>query len=161
MTNAGDKIPMTPKGFADLQSELKQLKSVDRPEVIKAISEARELGDLSENAEYQYARERQGFIENRILEIENKLSRAEVIDSSKLSSDSVKFGATVHLKDLDNDVTSVYTIVGIDEADVNKGYISLTSPLARVLISKTIGAVVEVQTPRGEKTFEIKKIEYI
>ncbi|MDR1366024.1 MAG: transcription elongation factor GreA [Holosporales bacterium] len=155
------KIHMTPKGFKALQDELKQLKTVDRPAIIKEISAARELGDLSENAEYHYAREKQGFIEGRIAEIEDKLSRAEVIDSSKLPGDDVKFGATVDLSDLNNAGSKVqYTIVGIDEANASKGYISITSPIARMLISKKIGDVIEVQTPGGEKSFEVMSIEY-
>ncbi|MDR1475276.1 MAG: transcription elongation factor GreA [Holosporales bacterium] len=161
MDSSGNKIYMTPRGFNALQKELKQLKSVDRPAIIKDIAAARELGDLSENAEYHYAREKQGAIESRIAEIEGKLSRAEVIDASKLSGDDVKFGATVRLSDLDNAGSGVqYTIVGIDEADVTKGYISLTSPLARTLISKKIGDVVEVLTPGGRKSFELISIEY-
>lgn len=155
------KIHMTPKGFKSLQDELKQLKAVDRPAIIKEISAARELGDLSENAEYHYAREKQGFIERRIAEIEDKLSRAEVIDSSNLPGDDVKFGATVSLSDLNNAGSKAqYTIVGTDEANASKGYISITSPIARMLISKKIGDVIEVQTPGGEKSFEVISIEY-
>ena len=133
------KIPMTARGYADLEAELKRLKSVERPAVIKALSEAREHGDLSENAEYHAARERQSFVEGRVMELEDKLSRAEVIDVSKLGGDQVKFGATVTLADEETDEESTYQIVGPDESDVNNGRLSITSPLARALIGKRVG----------------------
>ena len=132
------KIPMTSDGFSRLQDELKRLKSVDRPAIIRAISEARDHGDISENAEYIAARERQGFIEGRVIELEDKIARAEVIDVSKLSGKVVKFGATVTLADEETDEKVVYQIVGEDEADIAQGRLSVTSPLARALIGKSI-----------------------
>jgi transcription elongation factor GreA len=149
------KIPMTARGYADLEAELKRLKSVERPAVIKALSEAREHGDLSENAEYHAARERQSFVEGRVMELEDKLSRAEVIDVSKLGGDQVKFGATVTLADEETDEESTYQIVGPDESDVNNGRLSITSPLARALIGKRVGDSVEVTTPSGSKSYEV------
>jgi len=134
-----EKIPMTAPGYIRLQEELKQLKSVERPAVIKAIAEAREHGDLSENAEYHAARERQSFIEGRVLELEDRISRAEVIDVSKLSGDAVKFGATVTVADEDTDEESVFQIVGQDESNIKAGLLSITSPLARALIGKSVG----------------------
>ncbi len=158
--SAVQKVPMTERGFTSLEGELKQLKHTDRQEVIKAIAEAREHGDLSENAEYHAARERQSFIEGRILELEDKISRAEVIDPSKLSGKQIKFGATVTLIDEDTDDKVVYQIVGEFEADIAKGKISITSPVARALIGKSQGANVEVVTPRGSKVYEIVKVAY-
>ena len=152
---------MTAESYAKIDAEIKQLKTVDRPETIKAIAEAREHGDLSENAEYHAAKERQGFIEGRVIELESMLSRADVIDASKLSGDSVKFGATVTLVDEDTDEEHVYQIVGEFEADVKEGKISLTSPLARALIGKSVGDSVEVNTPGGGKSYEILKVEWI
>lgn len=154
------KIPMTAAGYQRLEVELKNLKSVERPAVIRAISEAREHGDLSENAEYHAAKERQGWIESRILELEDKLRRAEVIDVSKLSGDKVKFGATVVLADEDTDEESTYQIVGADEADIKSGLLSITAPLARALVGKAAGENVEVSTPGGAKAYEIVSVEF-
>lgn len=154
------KIPMTATGYQRLEAELKNLKSVERPSVIRAISEAREHGDLSENAEYHAAKERQGWIETRILEVEDKLSRAEVIDVSKLSGDKVKFGATVVLADEDTDEESTYQIVGADEADIKAGLLSITAPLARALVGKSEGETVEVTTPSGAKAYEIVSVAF-
>jgi transcription elongation factor GreA len=154
------KIPMTATGYHRLEAELKNLKSVERPSVIRAISEAREHGDLSENAEYHAAKERQGWIETRILEVEDKLSRAEVIDVSKLSGDKVKFGATVVLADEDTDEESTYQLVGADEADIKAGLLSITAPLARALVGKSSGETVEVSTPSGAKAYEIVSVAY-
>jgi len=155
-----EKILMTPEGLARLEDELRNLKNDERPAVIRAIAEAREHGDLSENAEYHAARERQGFIEGRVAELEDIISRAEVIDASKLSGDVVRFGATVMLADLDNDEESNYRIVGSHEADIGNGRISVTSPLGRALIGKTLGDTVEVATPRGSKAYEVVKVSY-
>ena len=151
---------MTAAGYARLESEIKRLKTVERPGVIRQIEEARAHGDLSENAEYHAAKERQGFIEGRVMELEDKISRAEVIDVSKLSGPTVKFGATVTLIDEDTDEKSKYQIVGEIEADVKEGRISITSPLARALISKSKGDTVEVVTPGGGRSYEILKVEY-
>lgn len=155
------KIPMTQQGFTLLEQELSHLKTIERPSVIKAIADAREHGDLSENAEYHAARERQGFIEGRISELEDKVSRADVIEPSKITGDHVKFGATVTLHDDDSDEIVVYQIVGSDESDIKKGLLSITSPLARALIGKKVDTSVEVVTPSGGKGYDIKKIEYI
>ena len=151
---------MTPQGFAALEKELHVLKSVERPDVIHAISEAREKGDLSENAEYHAARERQGFIEGRIMELEDKISRAKVIDVTKLSGSDVKFGAHVKIVDTDTDEEATYQIVGGDEADIRKGKLSITAPLARALIGKEAGDSVEVLTPNGSKIYEILGVTY-
>ena len=155
------KIPMTNTGFTDLKEELRRLKTVDRPAVIRAIAEAREHGDLSENAEYHAAKDRQGFIEGRVLEIEGKLSHAEVIDVSKLSGDKITFGATVGLADEETDEESAYRIVGADEADIASGLLSITSPLARALIGKIVGDSVDVITPGGAKSYEIVEVRYV
>ncbi|MBL8836174.1 MAG: transcription elongation factor GreA [Alphaproteobacteria bacterium] len=155
-----EKIPMTVDGYARLEAELKTLKSVERPAVIRAIAEARDHGDLSENAEYHAARERQSFIEGRVAELEDKISRAEVIDVSKLSGKAIKFGARVTLADQDTDEESTYQIVGAEEADIDKGRLSVTSPLARALIGKQTGDSIEVTTPRGSKAYEIIKVRY-
>jgi transcription elongation factor GreA len=155
-----EKIPMTRAGHAALDAELKQLKSVERPAVIKAIAEAREHGDLSENAEYHAAREKQSFIEGRIKELEGLLSLAEVIDPSKLSG-SIKFGATVELVDEDTDEEKTYQIVGEAEADIEKGLLNIKSPLARALIGKEEGDSVEVRTPGGEKSYEVLSVKYV
>ncbi|HUN52453.1 MAG TPA: transcription elongation factor GreA, partial [Candidatus Sulfotelmatobacter sp.] len=149
------KVPMTVVGYERLEAELKHLKSVERSAVIKAIASAREHGDLSENAEYHAAKERQGFIESRVLELEDKLRRAEVIDVSKLSGKQIKFGATITLADEDTDEELTYQIVGADEADIKAGLLSITSPLARTLIGKSAGESVEVTTPGGSKSYEI------
>lgn len=154
------KIPMTAEGHKALDEELRHLKSVERPSVIAAISEAREHGDLSENAEYHAAKERQGWIEGRVQELEDKLARAQVIDTSKMSGDTVKFGATVTLVDEDTEAQSTYKIVGEDEADVRAGKVSLSSPVARALINKETGDVVEVNAPGGTKSYEILKVEW-
>jgi transcription elongation factor GreA len=154
------KIPMTATGFERLQEELKRLKTVDRPAIIRAIAEARDHGDISENAEYHAARERQGFIEGRVLELEDKIARAEVIDVSKLSGKVVKFGATVTLEDEESEERVVYQIVGEDEADINQRRLSVTSPLARALIGKTVGESVEVTTPRGARSYEVVKVAF-
>lgn len=154
------KVPMTAGGFNRLQEELKRLKTVDRPAIIRAIAEAREHGDISENAEYHAARERQSFIEGRVLELEDKIARAEVIDVSKLSGKVVKFGATVTLADEETDEETVYQIVGEDEANIGEGRLSVTSPLARALIGKAIGESVEVTTPRGARAYEVVKVRW-
>lgn len=151
---------MTRAGFTALDEELKILKSVERPAVIRAISEAREHGDLSENAEYHAAREKQSFIEGRIKELEALVSLADVIDTSKLSG-SVKFGATVTLVDEDSDEEKTYQIVGEAEADIERGLLNIRSPLARALIGKEEGDSVEVKTPGGQKSYEILSIRYI
>ena len=156
-----DKFPMTAGGFSRLEEELRHLKNVARPEVIRAIAEAREHGDLSENAEYHAARERQGFIEGRVSELEDKIARAEVIDVSKLSGETVMFGATVTIVDEDTDEELSYQIVGQDEADVKDGRLSITAPLARALVGKTVSDSVEVPTPKGEKAYEIVRIEFV
>ena len=155
-----EKIPLTAQGFQALETEIKHLKSVERPAVIRAISEARAHGDLSENAEYHSAKERQSFIEGRVMELEDKLSRAQVIDVSKLSGKVVKFGATVTVVDEDTDQKAKYQIVGDLEADFAKGRISISSPLARALIGKTNGDTVEVNTPSGGRSYEITKVEF-
>ena len=150
-----EKIPMTSAGLAELEHELKRLKSTERPAVIRAIGTAREHGDLSENAEFHAARGRQSFIEGRIAELEDITSRAEVIDTSALSGDVVRFGATVKLTDEDTGEESTYRIVGSHEAEIAAGRLSVTSPLARALIGKSTGEVIEVTTPRGSKAYEI------
>src|SRR5579863_3722465 len=147
------KIPMTAAGY-------KRLQTIDRPAVIRAIAEARDHGDLSENAEYHAARERQSFIEGRVLELEDKIARAEVIDPSKLSGKIVKFGATVTLEDEETEEKVVYQIVGEDEADIAQKRLSVTSPLARALIGKGIGESVEVTTPRGARAYEVVKVAF-
>ncbi len=151
---------MTSEGLNTLEEELRHLRSTARPEVIRAIAEAREHGDLSENAEYHAARDRQSFIEGRVGELEDKISRAEVIDVSKLSGKIVKFGAKVSLIDEDTEKKLVYQIVGQDEADVKQGRLAITSPLARALIGKTVGDSVEVNTPKGEKAYEITRVRF-
>ncbi|HAK63641.1 MAG: transcription elongation factor GreA [Pseudomonadota bacterium] len=155
-----EKIPMTAGGFESLETELRHLKSVERPAIIKAISTAREHGDLSENAEYHAAKERQSFIESRVMELEDKISRAHVIDVSKLSGKDVKFGATVKLLDEDTEEKITYQIVGEIEADVKAGRISITSPLGRALIGKKVGDTIEVNTPGGGKSYEILNVKF-
>ena len=155
-----EKVPMTAMGYASLEDELKQRQSVDRPRIIEHIAEARSHGDLSENAEYHAAKEEQSHNEGRIAELEDKLARADIIDISKLSGDTIKFGATVTLVDEDTEKKAVWQIVGEVEADAKKGRISITSPLARALIGKAKGASVEVVTPSGAKAYEVKKIEW-
>ena len=155
-----ERVPMTVEGYQTLQSELHRLKSVERPRIIQAIAEARAHGDLSENAEYHSAKEAQGFNEARVTELEDKLSRAEVIDSSKLSGSAVKFGATVTLVDEDTDEKVKYKIVGDMEASVRDGKISISSPIARALIGKSSGDTAEVTTPKGSRSYEIVKVEW-
>lgn len=151
---------MTTGGFEGLKSELQTLKTNDRPAVIKAIAEAREHGDLSENAEYHAARDKQSFIEGRIAEIEDKISRADVIDVSKLSGKTVRFGATVTIADEETDEETTYQIVGEHEADIADGRLSVAAPIARALIGKSVGDSVEVVTPRGQKDYEIVKVRF-
>ena len=151
---------MTPEGHARLTTELKRLKSTERPAVIKAIAAAREHGDLSENAEYHAARERQGFIEGRVLELEDKLSRAEVIDLKSLSGTKIMFGAKVKLVDEETNEETTYQVVGPEEADIRAGLLSIQSPLAQALLAKEAGDSVEVNTPRGTRYFEILEVTY-
>ena len=151
---------MTGEGYTALEAELKTLKTVERPGVIAAISEARAHGDLSENAEYHAAKERQSFIEGRIAELEDKIARAQVIDVSRLSGSTIKFGATVTVLDEDTEGEAVYKIVGEDEADVSAGKVSISSPIARALIGKEQGDVVEVAAPGGARSYEILKVEW-
>lgn len=154
------KIPTTAAGFAKLEDELKKLRSVERPAVIKAIAEARAHGDLSENAEYAAARERQGFIEGRIQELENAIACADVIDVASLKGENVMFGARVKLLDEDSEEESTYQIVGEYEADITQGLISVNAPIARALIGKKRGDSVEVHTPKGVKYYEILAVTY-
>jgi transcription elongation factor GreA len=155
-----DKIPTTKQGYTALEEELKTLKLEDRPAVIQAIAEAREHGDLSENAEYHAAREQQSFIEGRIQELEAVISVAEIIDPTSLSGDVVRFGATVLIVDEDTDEEFTYQIVGKYESDADSGKLSITAPISRALIGKSIGDSVEVKTPQGEKTYEILEVHY-
>ena len=155
-----DKVPMTAEGYAALEAEIKYLKSVERPRIIKQIAEARTHGDLSENAEYHAAKDQQGITEARVADLEDKLSRADIIDVSKLKGDQVMFGATVTLVDEDTDDKAKYRIVGEIEADVKQGRISITSPLARALLCKRKKDVVEVSTPVGGKSYKVLKVEY-
>ena len=156
-----ERIPMTAAGFRSLEDEVNHLKNVERHEIIKAIAEARAHGDLSENAEYHAAKERQGFIEGRVMELEDQIGRAEVIDVSKLSGTTIKFGATVTLVDEDTDEKRRYQIVGDVESDAKHGRISLSSPIARALIGKGKGDTVEVTTPGGARSYEILKVEFV
>ena len=156
-----DKIPITNIGFEKLEEELKILKSIERPTVIKSIAEAREHGDLSENAEYHAAKEKQSFIEGRIADLENKISRAEVIITKKLKSNKVIFGATVTLGEVGKKKQLIYQIVGTEEADVESGKISISSPLARALLGKKIDDSVEVYSPGGSKEYEVENIEFL
>ncbi len=151
---------MTLDGYQRLEAELKHLKSVERPAAIRSIAEARDHGDLSENAEYHAARERQSFIEGRVAELEDKIARADVIDVSKLSGKVIKFGAKVTLADEDTGEETTYQIVGAEESDVEDGKLSITSPLARALIGKQTGDSIEVTTPRGSKAYEIMRVRY-
>jgi transcription elongation factor GreA len=155
-----DKIPMTEAGYLTLTSELKHRQQVERPRIIQQITEARTHGDLSENAEYHAAKEQQSLNEGQIAELEDKLARAEIIDVSKLSGETIKFGATVTLVDEDTEEKKVWQIVGEPEVDAKKGKISIASPLARALIGKTKGTSVEVVTPGGAKAYEVKKVEW-
>ncbi len=156
-----NKFPMTEDGLNRLKAELDRLKTVERPSIIRAIAEARTHGDLSENAEYHAARERQSFIEGRLADLESKIRHAEVIDVSKLSGKAVKFGATVKLSDEDTDETTTYRIVGADEADISEGLLSITSPLAQALIGKEKGDSVVVNAPSGAKSYEIISVKYL
>ena len=156
-----DKVPMTTNSYAILEEELKKLKSEDRPNIIKAIAEAREHGDLSENAEYHAAKEQQSFIEGRILELEYKVTRAEVIDTSSIKSNKILFGATINLIDEKTKKEITYKIVGVDETNVEKGLISVSSPVARSLMGKMLGDIAVVNTPGGKTTYEILNIQYI
>ena len=155
-----EKVPITGKGFATLEEELRHRQQVERPRIIQAISEARSLGDLSENAEYHAAKEQQSLNEGRIAELEDRLARAEVIDVTKLSGDTIKFGATVTLLDEDTEEEKTYQIVGEPEADVRSGRVSVTSPIARALIGKGVGDTVEVNTPGGGKSYEIVGVAF-
>jgi transcription elongation factor GreA len=155
-----DKLPMTAAGYTALEDELKHRQQVERPRIIQQITDARTHGDLSENAEYHAAKEQQAHNEGRIAELEDKLARAEVIDVSKLSGDTIKFGATVTVVDEDTDKKAVWQLVGEPEADAKKGKISITSPLARALVGKKKGAQVEVVTPGGAKAYEVVKVEW-
>lgn len=156
-----EKVPMTSAGYAMLQNELKERTGVERPRIVEAISEARAHGDLSENAEYHAAKEAQSLNEGRIAELEDKLSRAEVIDVTKLSGDTVKFGATVYLIDEDTEEEKHYMIVGDVESDVKKSKVSISSPIARALIGKTVGDSVEVSAPGGSHSYEIVDVKFI
>ncbi len=154
------KFPITKKGREKLEQEIKYLKHIERPRLIEAIATAREFGDLSENAEYQAAREQQSFIEGRIIELEDKMARSDIIDISKLSGEVIKFGATVHLISDETEEEVVYQIVGEYEADITKKRISIASPIAKALIGKSVNDSVEVLTPKGYKSYEVIKIEY-
>ena len=156
-----EKVPMTKPGYDRLNAELKELKEDARPAVIKAIAEAREHGDLSENAEYHAARERQSFIEGRVQELEGIIGRAEVIDPAKVAGDSIKFSATVEIVDEETDEEKTYQIVGEAEADIDNGKLNLRSPLARALIGKEVGESVDVKTPGGIRSYEILSVKYI
>ena len=156
-----DKIPITNIGFEKLEEELKTLKSIERPNVIRSIAEAREHGDLSENAEYHAAKEKQSFIEGRIADLENKISRADVIITKKLKSNKVIFGATVTLGEVGKKKQAIYQIVGTEEADVESGKISISSPLARALLGKKIDDSIEVYSPGGSKEYEVENIEFL
>ena len=155
-----EKAPMTLEGYNSLEAELKRLKTTERPDVIKAIAVAREHGDLSENAEYHAARERQTFIEGRVGTIEDLLSRAEVIDVTSIKGKIIKFGATLRVADEDTDEKTTYQIVGEHEADIKSSKLSITSPMARAMIGKTVGDSVEVTTPGGTKSYEIIAVKY-
>jgi transcription elongation factor GreA len=155
-----EKEPMTAGGYNRLEEELRRLKNEERPSVIKAIEVARAHGDLSENAEYHAAKERQAFIEGRLEEIESKVSRAEVIDPSTLSGTTVMFGATVTIVDEETDEESTYQIVGTEEANIKEGLLSIAAPLARALIAKSVGESVDVQAPKGSRSYEILSLEY-
>ena len=155
-----DNLPITTKGKAKLEDELKRLMTVERPSVVKAIEEARSHGDISENAEYEAAKERQSMIEARISQVQGQLAGAEVIDPSTIKSDRIVFGAHVELTDLETDEDVAYQIVGLDEADVKENRISIMSPIARSLIGKTTGDTVQVRSPKGDREFEIKKFYF-
>ena len=156
-----ERIPMTAGGFKALEDEVNHLKTVERPSIIRMIAEARAHGDLSENAEYHAAKERQAFVEGRVMELEDKIGRADVIDVSKLSGTTIKFGATVTLVDEDTDAEMKFQIVGDLESDAKKGRISISSPIARALIGKTKGDTVEVAAPGGAKSYEVLKVQFV
>ncbi len=155
-----DKIPMTPRGQQRMKDELQRLKNVERPTVIKAIEVARGHGDLSENADYDAAKEKQGFVEGRIKELESKLALANVIDPARLSGTKVVFGATVTVVDIETDEKQTYTIVGEDEADIKSGLISITAPVARSLIGREVGDAVKVRTPKGQRELEVVEVKF-
>ena len=155
-----EKVPMTPTGFRQLEEELRRLRTIERPAVVRAIAEARAHGDLSENAEYHAARDRQSFIEGRVGELEDKLARAEVIDPTSVSGDRVMFGARVVLVDEDTEEEATYRIVGQDESDVAQGLLSVSSPLARAMIGKRVSDQIEVDAPGGARYYEILRIDY-
>ena len=156
-----NKIPMTANGYENLQSELKKLLNEDRPNIIEAIAEARSHGDLSENAEYQYAKEQQSLIEGKIVDLESAISRAEIIDVKSLEGDDIKFGATVQIEDDDSGEIVTYQIVGEYESDIKNNKLSVSSPLARGLINKSIEDVVEINSPKGQKSYTIKSVKYV
>lgn len=152
---------MTLNGYNKLKEEIRYLKNIERPQIVEAIASARALGDLSENAEYHSAKERQGLVESRISDLEDKLSKAQVIDVSNIKSDLIKFGATVEIVDNDSDVSSKFQIVGSDEADIKNGLLPITSPIARALIGKKSDDTVEVNTPNGVKSYTILSVKYV
>ncbi|WPY01218.1 Transcription elongation factor GreA [Candidatus Trichorickettsia mobilis] len=154
------KFPITKKGFEKLEQEIKYLKHIERHKIIAEIAIAREFGDLSENAEYHAAREKQSFVEGRIIDLEDKMARAEIIDITKLSGDTIKFGATIQLIDDETEEEVLYHIVGEYEADITKKMISIASPIARALIGKAVGDIVEVTTPKGAKSYEVVAVQY-
>ena len=156
-----NKIPMTANGYENLQSELKKLLNEDRPNIIEAIAEARSHGDLSENAEYQYAKEQQSLIEGKIVDLESAISRAEIIDVKSLEGDDIKFGATVQIEDDDSGEIVTYQIVGEYESDIKNNKLSVSSPLARGLINKSTEDVVEINSPKGQKSYNIKSVKYV
>ena len=156
-----NKIPMTASGYQTLQNDLKKLKNKDRPNIIAAIAEARSHGDLSENAEYQYAKEQQSLIEGKIADLESAVSRAEVIDFKSLEGNEIKFGATVVIEDDDNGDIVTYQIVGEYESDIKNNKLSVSSPLARGLINKSVDDIVEINSPKGQKSYTIKSVKYI
>ncbi len=156
-----NKIPMTANGYGNLQSELKKLLNEDRPNIIEAIAEARSHGDLSENAEYQYAKEQQSLIEGKIVDLESAISRAEIIDVKSLEGDDIKFGATVQIEDDDSGEVVTYQIVGEYESDIKNNKLSVSSPLAKGLINKSIEDVVEINSPKGQKSYTIKSVKYV
>ena len=156
-----NKIPMTASGYEDIQNELKKLINEDRPNIITAIAEARSHGDLSENAEYQYAKEQQSLIEGKIANLESAVGRAEVIDVKSIASEDIKFGATIEIEDDETGENFLYQIVGDYESDIKNKKLSVSSPLARGLINKTIDDVVEINSPKGQKSYTIKSIKYV
>ena len=156
-----NKIPMTASGYENIQIELKKLLNEDRPNIIAAIAEARSHGDLSENAEYQYAKEQQSLIEGKIVDLESAISRVEIIDVKSVAGDEIKFGATVEIEDVENGEISLYQLVGDYESDIKNKRLSISSPLARGLINKTVDDVVEINSPKGQKSYTIKSVKYV